>query len=128
MSVEIPFEVMGEVRKEALVLYSKASGDPNEIHLNDEVAKKMGLPSVIAHGMLIAAWAGERAIEASKSFPNSKLRSFSTRFQAMTFPGDVIEVGGKAKEDGAGGWKMELQARKKGSSEIVLSASVHFVS
>ena len=32
--------------------YAEASGDHNPIHLDDEVAAAVGLPGVIAHGML----------------------------------------------------------------------------
>ena len=30
--------------------YSEASGDPMPIHLDEEFAKQMGLPGIIAHG------------------------------------------------------------------------------
>ncbi|PWJ55493.1 Acyl dehydratase [Quadrisphaera granulorum] len=35
-----------------LVRYADASGDQNPIHQSDEVARSVGLPGVIAHGML----------------------------------------------------------------------------
>jgi acyl dehydratase len=35
-----------------LVAYANASGDQNPIHQNEEFAKSVGLPDVIAHGML----------------------------------------------------------------------------
>ena len=35
-----------------LVAYAQASGDMNPIHQDEEVAKSVGLPDVIAHGML----------------------------------------------------------------------------
>jgi len=35
-----------------LVAYAKASGDQNPIHQDEVVAKSVGLPDVIAHGML----------------------------------------------------------------------------
>lgn len=35
-----------------LVCYADASGDHNPIHQSDEVARSVGLPGVIAHGML----------------------------------------------------------------------------
>ncbi len=41
-----------------LVRYAGASGDFNVIHWNERVAKAVGLPSVIAHGMLTMATAG----------------------------------------------------------------------
>ncbi len=41
-----------------LVQYAGASGDFNIIHWNERVAKAVGLPSVISHGMLTMATAG----------------------------------------------------------------------
>ncbi len=41
-----------------LVMYAGASGDFNVIHWNERIAKSVGLPDVIAHGMLSMASAG----------------------------------------------------------------------
>ena len=46
------------VRRADLRRYAVASGDDNPIHLDDEVARSVGLPGVIAHGMLTMALAG----------------------------------------------------------------------
>lgn len=45
------------VTREALVAYAAASGDPNPIHQDPEVARSVGLPDVIAHGMFTLALA-----------------------------------------------------------------------
>ena len=47
-----------EVTRRDLVRYAGASGDFNVIHWNERVAKSVGLPNVIAHGMLTMALAG----------------------------------------------------------------------
>ncbi len=44
-------------RREDLVRYAGASGDFNPIHWNDRMAGALGLPGVIAHGMLTMATA-----------------------------------------------------------------------
>ncbi len=41
-----------------LVQYAGASGDFNPIHWNERIATAVGLPNVIAHGMLTMATAG----------------------------------------------------------------------
>jgi acyl dehydratase len=41
-----------------LVMYAGASGDFNVIHWNERIATSVGLPNVIAHGMLSMASAG----------------------------------------------------------------------
>ncbi|TDD71885.1 dehydratase [Jiangella aurantiaca] len=46
------------ITRENLVRYAGASGDFNPIHWNERVAKSVGLPGVIAHGMLTMALAG----------------------------------------------------------------------
>lgn len=43
------------LRREGLVRYAGASGDFNPIHWNDRMAAALGLPGVIAHGMLTMA-------------------------------------------------------------------------
>lgn len=57
------------VRRADLVRYAGASGDLNPIHWNERVAREVGLPGVIAHGMftmgqavnLVTDWAGDPA-------------------------------------------------------------------
>ena len=56
------------ITREDLVAYAAASGDHNPIHQDDDVARSVGLPGVIAHGMFTMAlaaryveeWAGRR--------------------------------------------------------------------
>ncbi|MFV0319525.1 MAG: MaoC/PaaZ C-terminal domain-containing protein [Microbacterium sp.] len=45
--------------RESLVRYAGASGDLNPIHYRDDVAAKVGLPGVLAHGMLTMGLAVE---------------------------------------------------------------------
>ncbi|MGO4595184.1 MaoC family dehydratase [Leifsonia sp. 2TAF2] len=59
-----------ELSRDALVRYAGASGDFNPIHYRDDVATSVGLPGVIAHGMLtmglsvqpVVDWAGDPAL------------------------------------------------------------------
>lgn len=46
------------VQRADLVRYAGAAGDFNPIHWNERVARTVGLPDVIAHGMLTMALAG----------------------------------------------------------------------
>lgn len=56
-----------ELSRETLVRYAGASGDFNPIHYRDDVAASVGLPGVLAHGMLtmglavqpVANWVGD---------------------------------------------------------------------
>jgi acyl dehydratase len=66
VGTELP-EQTTRVTRADLVRYAGASGDFNVIHWNERVAREVGLPGVIAHGMLTAgiavravtAWAGD---------------------------------------------------------------------
>jgi acyl dehydratase len=60
-SVEVGTELPSQgfaLTRANLVQYAGASGDFNIIHWNERVAKSVGLPNVIAHGMLTMATAG----------------------------------------------------------------------
>lgn len=41
-----------ELSRDSLIRYAGASGDFNAIHYRDDVAARVGLPGVLAHGML----------------------------------------------------------------------------
>jgi len=41
-----------ELSRDSLIRYAGASGDFNAIHYRDDVAASVGLPGVLAHGML----------------------------------------------------------------------------
>ncbi|THE06464.1 MaoC/PaaZ C-terminal domain-containing protein [Microbacterium oleivorans] len=47
----------------SLVRYAGASGDFNPIHFNDAVAERVGLPGVLAHGMLTMGLSVETIVE-----------------------------------------------------------------
>lgn len=64
--VEVGTELPGRsfpLRRVDLVQYCGASGDVNVIHWNQRVAQSVGLPDVIAHGMLTMAVAGRVVTE-----------------------------------------------------------------
>ena len=57
------------ITRDSLVRYAGASGDFNPIHYRDDIAEFVGLPGVLAHGMLtmgiavqtVVDWAGDPA-------------------------------------------------------------------
>lgn len=86
-----------------LVRYAAASGDHNPIHQDESVARGVGLPGVIAHGMYTMALAA-RAVSAW--FPGAEVVSFGCKFtNPVVVPADGgvdIEVAGESRpaEDG----------------------------
>lgn len=49
---DVVAEQVFDITRDSLVRYAGASGDFNPIHYRDDVAKSVGLPGVLAHGML----------------------------------------------------------------------------
>jgi acyl dehydratase len=89
------------VTRADLVRYAGASGDLNPIHWSDRVATSVGLPGVIAHGMLTMALAG-RAVEAWAG-GRDRIAEYSVRFsRPVVVPDDDrgvdLEVSGVAKD------------------------------
>src|SRR6202043_1004348 len=90
-----------QVTRLDLVKYAGASGDFNVIHWNERVARSVGLPNVIAHGMYTMAQAGKFVTEWAGD-PGA-VTDFGVRFSAMVpVPDDdegaTIELSGKILE------------------------------
>lgn len=112
----IEFHSFSPISREQLKAYAEASGDFNPIHLDEEVAKKVGLPGIIAHGMLIAGLLAERALQLIDKEPSLKgfeLVQFQSRFKAMTLVGDTPSVGGVIKEFTDQTLVLDLQAKNQ---------------
>ncbi len=89
------------VTREDLVRYAAASGDQNPIHQDEDVARSVGLPGVIAHGMYTMALA---AVALAEWFPGAEVVSLGCKFTSpVVVPaqgGVEIEVAGATKEPG----------------------------
>lgn len=73
----------------SLVKYCGASGDFNVIHWNERIAKSVGLPDVIAHGMFTMAQAGRFVTDWAG--PGAVVLDFGVRFSSMVVvPDDDI--------------------------------------
>ncbi|MCU1582042.1 MAG: acyl dehydratase [Microbacteriaceae bacterium] len=64
---DVVAEAEVQLSRDSLVRYAGASGDFNPIHYRDDIARSVGLPGVLAHGMLtmglavqpVVDWAGD---------------------------------------------------------------------
>lgn len=83
------------ISRHLLALYCGASGDHNPIHVDIDFAKKSGYPDVFSHGMLVMALLGQALTDA---VPPPRLRSFSTRFVAITQLGAELTCEGHVAE------------------------------
>jgi acyl dehydratase len=70
--------------------YADASGDRNEIHLNDEFAKAAGLPGVIVHGLCMMAFAGRAVLAEQGDRGPADVRRLAVRFSRPVRPGDRL--------------------------------------
>jgi acyl dehydratase len=88
-----------KVNRQMLVEYANASGDQNPIHQNEEFAKSVGLPNVIAHGMYTM---GIAATYLSELAGSQAVTELSAKFiKPVVVPAGVdvaIEISGKILE------------------------------
>ena len=118
-----------QLKRVDLVKYAGASGDFNIIHWNERVATSVGLPNVIAHGMLTMAQAGKYVTEWAGGDPGAVVE-FGVRFSAMVpVPDDdegaTVEVTGKvAKLLGDNLVEIDLTARSGGAKVLSRSRAV----
>ncbi len=88
--------------RETLVRYAGASTDFNPIHYSDRSASELGLPGVIAHGMLtmgtalrvVTDWCGDpaRVLSYYVRFVKSVLVPDTAEGATVTFGGTVTKV------------------------------------
>jgi len=85
------------ITQEQLRRYAEASGDYNPIHLDEEAAHRVGLDSVIAHGMLSMAFLGQFATQQIADTPGALLAHLRVRFMNMVRLGDTLTCHGVVK-------------------------------
>jgi acyl dehydratase len=106
---------------EQIAAYAEASGDHNPIHLDEDFARSVGLPGVIAHGMLQMGIAGTVAAEAAGG--GRRMRRLRCRFVGMVVPGDSVTF--TAKQTGPG--KLELTAVNQRGEAVLTKAAAEYV-
>lgn len=78
------------------VRYAGASGDFNPIHIDEDFAKRVGLPGRILHGLWTMAQLARAHTEASGG--PEKLRRLSVQFRGVGVMGKEIVVSGEVEE------------------------------
>jgi acyl dehydratase len=107
--------------REQIDAYADASGDHNPIHLDDDFARSVGLPGVIAHGMLQM---GILATVASQAAGGAdRLRRMSVRFAGMVVPGDTVTF----RAEPAGEDRLDLSAVNQKGEVVLTKASAEVV-
>lgn len=102
---ELPSFTTPPVSRLTLALYCGSSGDHNPLHVDTDFARGFGLPDVIAHGMLSAAYLGRLL---TNWVDQEQVRSLSVRFAAMTQVGEAITCTGRVLEKDEAGRSVRL--------------------
>jgi acyl dehydratase len=109
------------IDRDALVRYAGASGDFNPIHYRDDVAQSVGLPGVLAHGMLTMGLAVQPVVD---RFGAARIRDYQVRFtRPVPVPPEgevVLEVEAKVArvDDEQGTARIDLTARVDGATVL----------
>jgi acyl dehydratase len=114
-----------QVTRLSLVKYAGASGDFNVIHFSERIAKAVGLPDVIAHGMFTMAQAG-RYVTDWAGDPGAVV-DLGVRFSApVVVPDDdkgaAIEISGKVEEKLDGNKVVLALTARSGEAKVLTRA------
>jgi acyl dehydratase len=96
--------------------YAGASGDFNPIHLDDEFARSVDLPSRILHGLWTMAQVARAQGEAAGD--PLALKSLSVQFRGMGVPEKEITVTSKLKSQGDGEAVYDCEAVQDGNKLV----------
>ena len=98
------------------VRYAGASGDFNPIHIDEELAKQVGLPGRILHGLWTMAQVA-RAQTENAGGPHA-LKRLSVQFRGMGLPEQEITVTSRVKEVRDGVAVVDTVAEQSGNQII----------
>ena len=98
------------------VRYAGASLDFNPIHIDDEYARSVGLPSRILHGLWTMAQVARAQTEAAGD--PAALRSLTVQFRGLGLPEHEVVVTSTVREERDGVAIVDAEARQ-GETRIV---------
>ena len=106
--------------------YRDASGDQMPIHVDEDFAKSVGLPGIIAHGLCTMAMCSQAVVKTVADSDPARLRRLAVRFATNVFPGNdvvttIYDVG--TGEDGTKAYAFEATSNgdvviKNGLAEV----------
>ncbi len=71
-------------------IYAEASGDYNPIHIDDDIARFVGLPSSILHGLCTMAFASQTIVDELLDGDPKRLRYIKVRFSKPVLMGEAL--------------------------------------
>ena len=117
---EIP-ELVKHPTTRQLVQYAGSSGDFYEIHYDQDFARGVGLPGVILHGLLKAAYLGQLLTDWLGD--EGELKAFEVSYRGTDVPGKPYRCRGKiTKVDGANA-ELEVWGEDEGGNRTTLGTA-----
>jgi acyl dehydratase len=115
------FEAAKVVKREDVKAYADASGDQNPLHQDDDFARSVGFPGIIAHGMFSMAHVA-KAVKDWAGTP-AALRSLSVQFRAVVYMDETVVAKGKvaATDPATGDVTLEVWAEVERDGQRVLA-------
>ncbi|MGH2674889.1 MAG: MaoC/PaaZ C-terminal domain-containing protein [Actinomycetota bacterium] len=115
------FEAATVVKREDVKAYADASGDQNPLHQDDEFARSVGFPGIIAHGMFSMAHLA-KAVKDWAGNP-SALRSISVQFRAVVYMDETLVARGRvaAKDDATRDVTLDVWAEVERDGQRVMA-------
>lgn len=101
--------------------YAEASGDMNPIHIDEDFARKVGLPGTILHGLWTMAQVARAHAALADGDPRS-LKRLAVQFRGMGMPEQEIVV--RSRVTDADGTRVVTETTaEQGENEIIRNAS-----
>jgi len=117
---EIP-ELVKHPTTRQLVQYAGASGDFYEIHYDQDFARGGGLPGVILHGLLKAAYLGQLLTDWLGD--EGKLMSFEVSYRGTDVPGKPYRCRGKITKVEGSTAELEVWGEDEGGNRTTLGTA-----
>lgn len=108
---KLPPQFFGPFSREHLHEYAAASGDDNPLHLDEDLARRVGLESPPVHGMLVMS-CFEPTLRAWRA--DLRLARLSGKFVQPLLRGERVEISGRV-----------VQSRASATREAVLRLMAH---
>lgn len=115
-------EVLRSASRADLVRYAGATGDWNPIHWDHDAAVAAGLPGIVVHGLLMAAWITQSACRHDPG--PDPIRSLQLRFRRPLRPASQARVAGTVDEVTDDGARLGLRLSRDRTDLVTAKALV----
>ena len=105
-----------------LVRYAGAAGDFYQIHYDQDFARSVGLPGVILHGLLKAAFLAQLVTDWGGD--GARLKSFEVSYRGLDFPGREFTCRGRVRRVDGSYVELELWSEDPDGKRTTVGAAV----